>query len=169
MTDLQRLTPFLMFQTGLAQEAMDFYTELFDGEILMVDRYGDDTPDMVGQIRLAAFSVGGQQINIMDSTIKHEFDFTPSLSLYYRCSSESEFQRIWDGLIEDGTVLMPEADYGFGLFGWLNDRYGVSWQLSVETAESGETGRAESGETAPEVPEAEGSDIQDFGAPDISR
>jgi uncharacterized glyoxalase superfamily protein PhnB len=43
-----------------------------------------------------------------------------------------ELQRVFAALAEGGTQLMPLDDYGFSRrFGWVNDRYGVSWQVNL--------------------------------------
>lgn len=142
MSQLQRLTPFLMFQNGRAEEALNLYVDLFDGEVVMIDRYGAETPGMDGRIRLAVFAVAGQQISISDGSVEHGFDFTPSMSLFHRATSQAELDRLWAGLLgEGGRALMPLSDYGFGPFGWLGDRFGVSWQLTLDaddgTADTG--------------------------------
>ncbi len=131
MTDTQQLIPHLMFQDGRAEEALNFYVDLFGGEVVMLQRYGTETPDMEGKIQLATFRIAGLQLNIMDSPVPHEFDFTPSISLAFRCESEDELDRIYQALLEDGQAMMPKNDYGFAPFAWLNDRFGVSWQLNV--------------------------------------
>jgi predicted 3-demethylubiquinone-9 3-methyltransferase (glyoxalase superfamily) len=132
MPELQKLTPFLMFQKGDAEEAMTFYTELFDdGDILFVERFGAGEPGPEGSIRQGIFTVAGQQVRVFDSPPQHDFDFTPSMSLFVRCASREEQEKLWAGLSEGGTPLMPLSDYGFGPFGWTNDRFGVSWQLSL--------------------------------------
>lgn len=126
-----KLVPFLMFQKGEAFEAMTFYTELFDdGQILSVDRFAADEPG-AGTVRQGLFTVAGQQLQVLDSPVAHAFDFTPSVSLFVRCESVDEQRRLWDGLSAGGHALMPLGDYGFGPFGWCNDRFGVSWQLAT--------------------------------------
>jgi predicted 3-demethylubiquinone-9 3-methyltransferase (glyoxalase superfamily) len=124
--ELQKLTPFLMFQNGDAEEAMTFYTGLFaDGEVVSLERKPE------GGIQLAVFSIAGQQVRCIDSPPVHEFGFTASVSLFVRCDSREELDKLWAGLVEGGSALMPLDDYGFGPFGWTNDRFGVSWQLSL--------------------------------------
>jgi predicted 3-demethylubiquinone-9 3-methyltransferase (glyoxalase superfamily) len=69
----------------------------------------------------------------IDSPVKHAFTFTPAMSLYAECESEAEFNAAFGQLSEEGTVLMPSDNYGFSRrFGWVNDRYGVSWQLNLQ-------------------------------------
>ena len=132
MPELQKLTTLLMFQRGDAEQAMNFYTELFDdGEVLVVDRYGPGEPGPEGGVQQAVFTVAGQQLRCFDSPIPHNFEFTPSMSLFVQCASREELDRLWSALAEGGMPLMPLDDYGFGPFGWTNDRFGVSWQLGL--------------------------------------
>lgn len=133
MPDLQKLTPFLMFQKGDAEAAMTFYTGLFaDGEVLVLERFGADDAGPEGGIKHGVIRIAGQQVRVLDSPPVHEFDFTPSTSLFVRCDTAEEQQKLWAALTDGGIPLMPLDDYGFGSFGWANDRFGVSWQLSLE-------------------------------------
>lgn len=128
----QKITTFLMFE-GDAEAAMDFYLSLFEGaEVLAVSRYGAEGPGAEGSVRHATFSLAGQQFMCIDSHVKHGFTFTPAISLYVQCESEAELDRLYAALAERGTELMPVGDYGFSArFGWVNDRFGVSWQLNL--------------------------------------
>jgi predicted 3-demethylubiquinone-9 3-methyltransferase (glyoxalase superfamily) len=75
----------------------------------------------------------GQAVICIDSPVKHAFTSTPALSLYAECESDAEFEAAFGQLSEGGTVLMPSDNYGFSRrFGWVNDRYGVSWQLNLQ-------------------------------------
>ena len=68
----------------------------------------------------------------MDSAAPHAFTFTPAMSLFVECESEEEIRRLYSALSNAGQVLMPLDDYGFSKqFGWVNDRFGVSWQLNL--------------------------------------
>ena len=69
----------------------------------------------------------------IDSYVQHEFAFTPSMSLYVRCATEEEIDRVFAALAQGGQILMPLDRYPFSpKFGWLSDRFGVSWQLSLD-------------------------------------
>ncbi|HQR40351.1 MAG TPA: VOC family protein [Blastocatellia bacterium] len=127
------VTPFLMFE-GVAEEAMTFYVSLFGNSgIESVDRYGAGEPGAEGSVRLARFTVSGQRLMCIDSPAKHAFGFTPSISMFVECESEAEQKDAFSRLSEGGSVLMPLDNYGFSTrFGWLNDRYGVSWQLNLQ-------------------------------------
>ena len=127
------VTPFLMFY-GVAEEAMNFYVSLFKGsEVSNVERYGPGEQGIEGSIKIADFILGGQHFRCIDSPIKHAFSFTPSMSIFVDCEDEAELDEAFKELSAGGEVLMPVGDYGFSAkFGWVNDRFGVSWQLNLE-------------------------------------
>jgi predicted 3-demethylubiquinone-9 3-methyltransferase (glyoxalase superfamily) len=126
------ITTHLMFE-GAAEEAMTFYVSLFPGsEIRSIERYGPDGPGREGSVKWASFSLAGRDFMCIDSPAKHAFTFTPSISLFVDCESESELDALFARLSDGGQVFMPVADYGFSTkFGWVGDRFGVSWQLNL--------------------------------------
>ncbi|WP_369229767.1 VOC family protein [Streptomyces sp. R21] len=128
----QRITTFLMFE-GNAEEAMTFYISLFDdAEVIAITRYGADGPGKEGTVQHATFALAGEQFMCIDSPAQHDFTFTPAISLFVQCADEAELDRLYAALAERGTELMPLGDYGFSpRFGWVNDRFGVSWQLNL--------------------------------------
>ena len=133
----QKITTFLMFE-GRAEEAITYYTSLFDdAEVIHITRYGADGPGKEDTVQRATFSLAGQRFMCIDSYVRHDFTFTPAVSLYVRCGNEAEIDRLYAALAEQGTELMPLGSYGFSArFGWVNDRFGVSWQLDLPTSTS---------------------------------
>jgi len=80
----------------------------------------------------ATFTLKQQEFMCIDSHVKHQFSFTPSVSIFVTCDTEEELNDLYQSLNESGQTLMPLGDYGFSKkFGWLNDRFGVSWQLNL--------------------------------------
>ena len=126
------ITPFLMF-TGAAEEAIRFYTGLFrNSTITHIDRYGPGESGPEGSVRTASFTVAGQPVMAIDSAVKHAFNFTPSTSFFVDCENEAELDAAFGALSAGGQVLMPMDNYGFSRkFTWVNDRFGVSWQLNL--------------------------------------
>lgn len=129
----QKITTFLMF-SGNAEEAMNFYISLFDqSEIINITRYGVNEAGKEGTVLHATFSLNDQEFMCIDSSVEHGFTFTPAISLYVKCDTENEIDRLFDRLSQDGKVYMPLSAYPFSeRFGWVEDKYGVSWQLSLE-------------------------------------
>ena len=128
-----KVTPFLMFQDGKAEEAMNYYLSIIDdSEITSIVRYGANAAGDEGTVMQATFSLKGQEFMCIDSHVKHQFSFTPSFSIFVICDTEEELDNLYEKLIMDGQALMPLGDYGFSKkFGWLNDQFGVSWQLNL--------------------------------------
>lgn len=126
-----------MFE-GQAEKAMAFYVSLFDdARIENITRYGADAPEHEGKVVHASFSLAGQNFMCSDSTIGHDFGFTPAMSIFVTCRSEDEIVRLFDALSEGGDVLMPLDRYPFALqFAWIADRFGVSWQLMLPPREA---------------------------------
>jgi predicted 3-demethylubiquinone-9 3-methyltransferase (glyoxalase superfamily) len=122
-----------MFQGGIAQEALDLYFAVFpESHMVRVERYGPGEAGPVGSIKVAIFTICGREFMCSDSPVKHNFSFTPSSSTFVEFESEAELERAFKSLSEGGEVLMPLDNYGFSKrFGWLADRFGVSWQLNV--------------------------------------
>jgi predicted 3-demethylubiquinone-9 3-methyltransferase (glyoxalase superfamily) len=123
--------PFLMFQ-GDGVAALEFYQSVFpDMAVHELERYDANGPGKEGSIKRARFSIGTQSVICTDSFVKHGFSFTPSFSFFVECQSEEQLRSLSSALKDGGAELMPVGSYGFSkLFTWLNDRFGVSWQLN---------------------------------------
>lgn len=68
----------------------------------------------------------------IDGAGPHPFTFTPAISLFVECESLEEIERVYRALSDGGMALMEFGDHGFSKrFGWVQDRYGVSWQLNL--------------------------------------
>ena len=127
-----KVTSHLMFE-GVAEEAMNFYVSLFRGSrIIQVERYGPGEQGVEGSVKKATFTLVGREFMCIDSPVKHAFTFTPSISLLVDCESEAELEEVFGRLSTGGRVLMPLDNYGFSTrFGWVQDRFGPSWQLNL--------------------------------------
>jgi len=129
----KQIATFLTFQDKNAENAMNFYVELFDNsKIIKVQRWGKEGPMEEGKIMHASFELNGNLFMCSDSPSVHDWDFTPAVSNFIDCENESEQERLFSKLSENGTVTMPLNNYGFSQkFGWVIDQFGVSWQLNL--------------------------------------
>ncbi|ALG84319.1 VOC family protein [Gordonia phthalatica] len=126
---MTQIRPFLMFQGAVAAQAIELYLAAFpDGKVLS----SKPQPEESKGIMLAELDLAGQRVLVSDSAVDHAFDFTPSSSLFVDVETREELERLVDVLGKDGATLMPLDDYGFSTaFAWVNDRFGVSWQLNL--------------------------------------
>lgn len=127
-----QIKPCLMF-TGQAQAAIELYMKTFaDAEILDQQTYqaGEQAPE--GTLKLATIRFANQEVMFTNSPMEHDFSFTPSTSLFVTCEDEAALDRAYATLSEGGKDLMPPNNYGFSQkFAWVEDRFGVSWQINL--------------------------------------
>ena len=129
----RELRTFLTFQDGAATAALDLYGSVFDDfEITGIEHYGPGDSGPEGTVKVATFRLAGSNFSCADSPVRHAWDFTPGVSLWIDCDDDAELQRLFDRLGDGGQVYMPLDDYGFSTrFGWVGDRFGVTWQLNL--------------------------------------
>lgn len=120
----RKFAPALMFtgdQAGRAEEAIRHYASVFEpSSIGAIARYGPGEHDKEGTIKHARFRLGEQVLVAMDSSLPHAFSFSEGVSLVVTCPSQREIDHYWSRLTEGGQESMC---------GWLEDRFGVSWQV----------------------------------------
>lgn len=135
---MNQAVPFITFQPSRGQraaEAIEAYLNVFtDGRVISDSRHGSEGPGAEGTVIMAEIEIAGQRLRCSDSFIEHEWNITPAVSIMVDCDSSEELHRIYTALSENGTVYMPLDDYGFGPFGWVGDRFGVTWQLGIAAA-----------------------------------
>ncbi|HET7628561.1 MAG TPA: VOC family protein [Bacillales bacterium] len=120
----QSIAPFFMFvgeQHGRAEEAISFYTSLFDhSKVGRIERYGANETDPEGTVKHASFTLYGQPFMAIDSGFPHAFTFNEAFSLFVNCDSQEEVDQLWNQFSDGGEP---------GQCGWLKDKFGVSWQI----------------------------------------
>ncbi len=125
------IAPFLMFE-GKAEEAVRFYVSIFEGSVESIEYQDTGEPGGESSVKQIRFTLHGQNFLCIDSPMPHSFTFTPSISFFITCDSEAEVDRLFAALSDGGEILMPLDAYPFSRrYGWVNDRFGISWQLSV--------------------------------------
>jgi predicted 3-demethylubiquinone-9 3-methyltransferase (glyoxalase superfamily) len=132
---IQKITPFLWFDRN-AEEAVNFYVSIFkDSKIVNIKRYPEGITEgpmagFDGKVLTAVFELEGQRFMALDGGPL--FKFNPSVSFIINCSTPEEVDEYWNKLSPDGSVLMPIQKWPFSeRYGWLSDKYGVSWQIGV--------------------------------------
>jgi predicted 3-demethylubiquinone-9 3-methyltransferase (glyoxalase superfamily) len=116
---MKRITPCLWFD-GKAEEAARFYTSIIKkgSKIGAISRYGEGAPFPKGTALTVTFTLLGQEFLALNGG--PEYKFTPALSLSIACDTQKEIDVLWDKLTEGGKPVQC---------GWLEDRYGLSWQV----------------------------------------
>jgi predicted 3-demethylubiquinone-9 3-methyltransferase (glyoxalase superfamily) len=127
---MQKLTPFLWFESQ-AEEAMQFYTSLFPGgKIVHIKRYPDGITSgpmagMGGKVLTGVFELFGQRFMALDGG--PVFKPTGAVSFLVQCETQAEIDTYWNALTEGGDPSAQQC-------GWLKDKYGFTWQIVPDMA-----------------------------------
>jgi len=115
-----QIYPCLWFD-GQANAAAEFYCSIFDNS-----KITSENPVVV------TFELNGTKF--MGLNGGPMFEINPSISFFVICGSISETNRMWEKLLAGGKALMPIDKYPWSeRYGWLQDKFGVTWQLSVSS------------------------------------
>jgi predicted 3-demethylubiquinone-9 3-methyltransferase (glyoxalase superfamily) len=118
---MQKITPFLWYNDK-AEEAANFYVSFFkNSKMKEIRRYGDTGPGPKGSVMTVAFQLEGQDFIALNGG--PHFNLTPAISLFVNCETQEEVDQLWEKLAEGGRK---------DRCGWLQDKYGLSWQIIPE-------------------------------------
>jgi predicted 3-demethylubiquinone-9 3-methyltransferase (glyoxalase superfamily) len=121
----QLITPHLWFDKE-AKQAAEFYTSVFEDSKITSAKVIRDTPS--GDCDILGFQIMGT--DFMAISAGPNFKLNPSISFHVKCTTASEVDALWKKLAAGGTALMEIGEYPFSKrYGWIQDRYGVSWQV----------------------------------------
>ena len=113
-----KITPFLWFD-GQAEEAAKFYTSIFkNSKVGTIARYGDGGPGPKGSVMTVSFTIEGQHFTALNGGPTYKI--TPAISFVVNVATQKELDRTWDKLCAGGKPIQC---------GWLEDKFGVSWQI----------------------------------------
>ena len=115
---MQKIVPFLWFNDN-AEAAMNFYVSIFkNSKVGRVTRYGDAGPGPKGSVMWCTFTLEGQEFHALNGG--PHFKFTQAISLFVNCETQQEVDELWKKLSAGGREDQC---------GWLQDKYGLSWQI----------------------------------------
>lgn len=136
---MQKIVPFLWFdkEAGAASKS---YLEAFGDAKILKTRTLSDTPS--GTVEVIDMVILGQEFTLMSAG--PYFKFTPAVSFFVNFDpsrmpdARARLDELWGKLSDGGRALMPLQAYPFSdRYGWIQDKYGVSWQL-ILTSPAGE-------------------------------
>lgn len=130
---MQKIIPHLWFDKQ-AVEAADFYTSIFPNSKVTSNTILSDTPS--GSVDVVTFELLGLEFQAISAGPL--FKFNPSLSFMITCPTKTQVDEFWKKLAPGGRELMELGDYPFSeRYVWLEDIYGLSWQIMYSNSEYG--------------------------------
>ncbi len=118
-----KLYPCLWFDRQ-GKEAAKLYTEAFDNTTITTDN---------GMVQMV--NLDGNDIMLLNGDT--HFKPNPSISLFVNLTDEAALDKAWNKLSDGGFVMMPLNKYPWSeKYGWLQDQYGISWQLMLVKPEA---------------------------------
>lgn len=118
-----------------AEDAAKFYSTTFpNAAVGRITRYGkagfEHHRQKEGTAMTVEFTIDGEPFTALNGG--PQFKINPSISFAATYESAGDVEEIWAKLAKDGSILMPLDRYPWSeKYGWVQDRFGVSWQLSV--------------------------------------
>lgn len=131
---MQKIVPHLWYD-GAADEAAALYARLVpDSGIEGTVRYPDVGQEVhgreAGSVMFVDFHLGDTRLIALNGGPM--FRFTPAASLFIALEDRAALDRLWDGLADGGTVMMPLDRYDWSeRYGWVADRWGLNWQVML--------------------------------------
>ncbi|PSL34473.1 VOC family protein [Chitinophaga ginsengisoli] len=102
---------------GKAREAFDFYVSVFPNS-----KITDENPIVV-----KALLDGTEMMGLNGGPM---YTPNPAISFMWVSNDKVAIAQIWEKLTKDGRIFMQLDSYPWSAsYGWVEDRYGVSWQL----------------------------------------
>jgi len=101
-----QMYPCLWFD-GQAKAAADYYCSIFKNSTILAEN-----PIVVH------FELNGNKFMALNGGPKYKF--TPATSFVIECNTQQEIDHYWEKLGKDGR---------YDQCGWLDDKFGVSWQV----------------------------------------
>ncbi|WP_424494655.1 VOC family protein [Salinimicrobium sp. GXAS 041] len=137
--NIQKIIPHLWFDSQ-AEEAVQFYTSIFKNSAMGARTHYSEAGKEFHQREPGSLMTLGFQLEDFKLIALNggpHFQFNPSVSLLVRCETEEETERLWKLLSKNAKIMMPLNSYDWSpKYGWLQDRYGLSWQIMFEKSSS---------------------------------
>ncbi len=122
-TAQQKITPSMLFtqnQFGRAEEAIRFYSSIFENSSADTLIHFPDGDSNTGKLMYSEFRLNQYNLIAMDGPGEHNYTFNEAVSFVVDCDTQEEIDYYWNKLTEGGQESMC---------GWLKDKFGVSWQI----------------------------------------
>lgn len=132
-----QLIPYVNFQ-GRAREALEFYREVLGGtlELYTIDEKGTAKPSGPDErISHGRLDADGAVIFASDGHPSYPPSVGDNMAIALAGRDKGRLTRAFSELAEGGRVKMPLKEQAWGSeVGWLTDKFGINWMVSIDKA-----------------------------------
>ncbi len=122
-----KVTPTVIFggeKQGLGPEAMEHYLSIFaDSSVLEEERYKKNEGGIENSLKYSCLKIGESELVIMDAGNPSPMVLTGAISFVVPCKDQNEIDSFWEKIGAEGKEIHC---------GWIEDKFGVSWQVVPE-------------------------------------
>lgn len=138
---MAKINPFLKFNDAKCREAMNFYKDIFGGELDFMTVSGSpvekDMPADKQDLIMHSTLKKGDWILIGSDMMRDKAIIGDNVGVSIDCESEAELREIFSKLEQGGEVFMaPEEMFWGAVFGMVTDKYGIEWMLNFPITKS---------------------------------
>jgi PhnB protein len=129
------INPYLTFN-GNCAEAMNFYKDSLEGEMLVMQRFGESPMKGMGDdaaVLHCQLRIGDSVLMASDAPPEQSVNAGTNLSLSIGLDDVEKARAYFDRLSVGGTVMMPlSKTFWAEAFGMLTDKYGINWMINCD-------------------------------------
>ena len=123
---MRKIVTFLWFNDQ-AKEAVDLYVSLFENAKIintscLTESVAKAAGKQAGDVSSIDFELNGQNFTALNGGPM--YTFSEAISIAVNCETQEEIDHLWEALAEGGKEISC---------GWLEDRYGLTWQIMPES------------------------------------
>ncbi|WP_028778149.1 VOC family protein [Shimazuella kribbensis] len=125
---------------GRGKEAIGFYQEAIDAQVLQVQTFGDmpqnpdfPTPDEMKHLIINAhLKVGDTDLMISDTFTGQSLPIGDQVTISLTTNHVEKTREVFTKLREEGHVICElEETFWSPLYGQVKDKFGVTWQITT--------------------------------------
>lgn len=134
---MSNIIPFIRINDGKATEAMNFYKDIFGGELELMtvgsSPMGKDMPGKENLVMHSTLTKDGQILFLGMDMMRDKAVIGDNVGISVDCKSQKELDDVFAKLAQGGDVFMkPEEQFWGGYFAVVTDKYGVEWMLNFQ-------------------------------------
>lgn len=128
------LEVYLLFN-GNCEEAVKFYCDTFNGEVVYTSRYGESPVDVPAEyknkVMHTLFKIRGTEVMASDSHSGNNVNFGNNIQLSMAFDKNTDPTESFNKLAQGGKVTMPlQQTFWATKFGMLTDKFGINWMFN---------------------------------------